>query len=375
MIEHIAYRPGVLRLLDQTQLPDATIFLELRTLPEVAGAIKALQVRGAPAIGIAAAYAMAIKAHELADHELDPEAYFSRLDQAAAGLIAVRPTAVNLAWAVHRQLGVARSQIAAGASGPVVAAALDKTAQGIHSEDVSACHRIADAGAAYLLQCSSRSLDRLKRSSRPLGRLTILTHCNTGDLATGGYGTALGIIRSLWKEKKLERVFVDETRPVLQGARLTAWELTQEGIPYTLITDSMAAHFMQRKDIDAVVVGADRIACNGDVANKIGTYNLAIAANAHQLPFVVAAPLSTFDPAIRSGGDIAIEERNPQEVTGFLGVRAAPADAVAANPAFDITPAHYISAIVSDRGVLEPPLDEAIAMLAHSTVGKVDVAR
>jgi methylthioribose-1-phosphate isomerase len=365
MIEHITYRPGVLHLLDQTQLPDATIFLELRTLPEVAGAIKALQVRGAPAIGIAAAYAMAIKAHELAEHELDPDTYFSRLEQAAAGLIAVRPTAVNLAWAVRKQLAVAQSQIAARASAQAIAAELDATAQNIHREDVSACHRIGDNGAAYLLHCSSR----------PSGRLTILTHCNTGDLATGGYGTALGIVRSLWKEKKLERVFVDETRPVLQGARLTAWELAQEGIPYTLITDSMAAHFMQRKDIDAVVVGADRIARNGDVANKIGTYNLAIAAHAHQLPFVVAAPLSTFDPAISSGADIAIEERNPQEVTGFLGVRAAPHDAAAANPAFDITPAHYISAIVSDRGVLEQPLDVAIASLAHPVVGTMDVAR
>jgi methylthioribose-1-phosphate isomerase len=356
MPAHISYRPGVLHLLDQTQLPAATIFVELRTLPEVAGAIKALRVRGAPAIGITAAYAMAIEAHELSADGLDAEAFMERLEQAGAGLVAVRPTAVNLAWAVQRQLRAARAQLAEGASLPAVAAVLDGTAEQIHREDIQACRSMGDHGAAFLA------------SVAPRRRLRILTHCNTGDLATGGYGTALGVIRSLWKNGGLERVLVDETRPVLQGARLTTWELQQDGIPHTLITDNMAAHFMQRGEVDAVVVGADRIAANGDVANKIGTYGLAIAANAHALPFVVAAPVSTFDPGLVSGAEIVIEERNPAEVTGFAGVRFCPNETEAANPAFDVTPAQRIRAIVTERGVLESPYGPAIAALLAEPV-------
>jgi len=359
---HISYRPGVLHLLDQTQLPAASIFLELRTLPEVAGAIKQLRVRGAPAIGIAAAYAMAIEAHELADVALDKDAFLERLSQAAAGLVAVRPTAVNLSWAVQRQLATAGECLSSGASLQATAEALDRAAEAIHREDIEACKRIGDHGAAYLM----------KRGGRPSGapspahgasRLRVLTHCNTGDLATGGYGTALGVVRSLWKAGGLERVFVDETRPVLQGARLTAWELQQDGIPHTLITDSMAAHFMQRGEIDAVVVGADRIARNGDIANKIGTYALSLAARAHGLPFLVAAPLSTFDPNLAAGSDIKIEERNPSEVTSFLNARSSPPDTQAANPAFDVTPAHNVSALVTERGAIEPPFKSAIDAL------------
>lgn len=361
---HISYRPGVLHLLDQTQLPAATIFLELRTLPEVAGAIKALRVRGAPAIGITAAYAMAIEAHELAGQSLDADAFLERLEQAAAGLIAVRPTAVNLSWAVHRQLSVAQEQQGLGASLPAIAAVLDGTAEAIHREDIESCKRIGDHGAVFLMNVAGDGQVARRK-------LTVLTHCNTGDLATGGYGTALGVIRSLWKRGNLERVFVDETRPVLQGARLTTWELQQDAIPHTLLTDSMAAHFMQRGEVDAIVVGADRIARNGDVANKIGTYALALAANAHDLPFVVAAPLSTFDAGLASGAEIVIEQRNPNEVTSFAGARFAPNDTEAANPAFDVTPAQRIDAIVTERGAIEPPYESAIAALLQEPAMRV----
>ena len=401
MIAHISYEAGALRLLDQRRLPDACVFLDLHTASQAADAIKTLCVRGAPAIGITAAYAMALEANRWTG-QADALSCLARLEEAAGLLVAARPTAVNLAWAVKKQLGAARRLANAGASAKAIALALEEIAVGIHRDDVDACHRIGDNGAAYLLEkirstppecstppkCSSRPSGRLDQtgstqpecSSRPSGRLDpsarlrILTHCNTGDLATGGYGTALGVVRSLWKAGKLERVFVDETRPVLQGARLTAWELEQDGIPYTLISDSMAAHFMQRGQVDAVVVGADRIASNGDVANKIGTYGLAIAARAHDLPFLVAAPLSTFDPAIASGADIIIEERHPEEVISFASARAAPKNATAANPAFDVTPAKFIEAIVTERAVLEQPLDAAIrdhiAQPARSHAGR-----
>lgn len=344
---HISYHPGVLRLLDQTQLPAATVFLDLQTLPEVAAAIKDLRVRGAPAIGITAAYAMAIEAHELARESLDPAAFLQRLQRAGTALVAVRPTAVNLAWAVRRQVNTAEEMLAAGSAPAEVATALDEVADTIHREDIESCRRIGDHGASFLMKRGERAL-------------RMLTHCNTGDLATGGYGTALGVIRSLWAGGHLEHVFVGETRPVLQGARLTAWELAQDRIPHTLITDSMAAHFMQRGEIDAVVVGADRIARNGDVANKIGTYALALAAGAHGLPFLVAAPLSTFDPNLASGDEIIIEQRGPDEVTSFAGARSSPPQTQAANPAFDITPAQRIRAIVTERGAIEAPFGPAI---------------
>lgn len=359
MPAHISYRPGVLHLLDQTQLPGATIFVEIRTLPEVAAAIKALRVRGAPAIGIAAAYAMAIEAHELAARKLDNNTFLHKLEQAAAGLAAARPTAVNLGWAVNRQLEIAQTKLKAGASHESIASALDESAAAIHQDDIAACRRIGDYGVAFLVEHRAKVLASKER-------LRVLTHCNTGDLATGGYGTALGIIRSAWKAGKIERVFVDETRPLLQGARLTVWELQQDGIPHTLIADNMAAHFMQRKEIDAVIVGADRIARNGDTANKIGTFGLALAARTFGLPFIVAAPVSTFDPAIATGADIVIEERSPHEVTSFAGVRSAPHDTVVANPAFDVTPAEYIAAIVTERGVLTPPFTEAIYVMLRS---------
>lgn len=355
---HISYEPGVLRILDQTQLPGTIVFTDLRSWPEVAQAIAQLRVRGAPAIGIAGAYGLAIAAHAAAKQGLMDADFMRELQRAAAGLIAARPTAVNLGWAVDRQIKLAASGNAAKAPPLEIAASLDSGARKIHEDDINACRRIGENGAALL---------------RPGAR--ILTHCNTGDLATGGYGTALGVIRSAWQAGKVERVYVSETRPLLQGARLTTWELMQDRIPHVLITDSMAAHFMQRKLIDVAIVGADRIARNGDTANKIGTYGLAVLARAHGLPFIVAAPSSTFDPAMASGGEIVIEERDPQEVATFAGARSAPAGVVAANPAFDITPAEYITAIATEARVLHPPLDNAIADMLSRTPSLASATR
>ncbi|MDQ6780121.1 MAG: S-methyl-5-thioribose-1-phosphate isomerase, partial [Candidatus Eremiobacteraeota bacterium] len=274
------------------------------------------------------------------------DAFYAAVDEAAQGLRAARPTAVNLAWAVDRARGELAESRGAGQDPSSAHARLAALARQMHDDDIAACVRIGDSGAALIPPGSQ-----------------VLTHCNTGTLATGGYGTALGIIRSAWREGRLEHVLVAETRPLLQGARLTAWELQRDGIPFTLISDSMAAHFMQRKQVGAVVVGADRIASNGDVANKIGTYALAVLARAHDVPFIVAAPLSTFDPAIDDGTVIPIEERSPDEVSEIGGVRVAPPGVKSANPAFDVTPAAFVSAIVSDAGIARAPLGESIAAL------------
>lgn len=366
-VQHISYEPGVLRILDQTQLPAATVFVELRRALDVSAAIAQMKVRGAPAIGITAAYGLAIEAHELSRSGLDNQEFLARLKQAGSSLIAVRPTAVNLAWAVNRLLNLAEMLLAAGISQPSLAEALDAEARKIHEDDVAACRRMGELGAALLAELTST----YARSTPNQSGIRILTHCNTGNLATGGYGTALGIVRSLWSARTLAHVYVDETRPLLQGARLTAWELQTDGIPFTLISDNMAAHFMQRRMVDAVIVGADRIARNGDVANKIGTYALGLAAKAHELPFIVAAPLSTFDIKMPNGAGILIEERNPGEVTIFGGTRTAPAGAPAANPAFDVTPAEYVTAIVTELGVVRPPLQAGIdALFASTTLSK-----
>jgi len=343
-IAHIVYERGCLRLLDQTRLPDEVQTLELREWPQVAEAIEAMRVRGAPAIGIAAAYGMALAADQYASRA----DFTIRMTHAGAGLTKTRPTAVNLSWAVTRVLNEIRS-LPAGAAPETRVAAAETTAHRIHEEDIAACRRIGDAGAALL----------------PLDA-TVLTHCNTGTLATGGYGTALGIVRSAWRDGKLRRVLVDETRPLLQGARLTAWELLQDEIPFSLIADAMAASFIGRGAVQAVVVGADRIAANGDVANKIGTYGLAVLAHAHDVPFIVAAPRSTIDRSLAGGASIPIEERDPSEVTQVRGRHIAPAGTPAENPAFDVTPATLVSAIVTELGVLRPPFDRAIASLGDA---------
>jgi len=350
---HIDYRPGLLRLLDQTKLPAKTEFVDVRTWQAAVEAIATLKVRGAPAIGIVAAYGLALAAHELASRSVDDDAFSTAIELVAAGLVAARPTAVNLAWAVERSRRLARELLTSKTPHQDIAASLDSLARTIHEEDIAACHNIGRHGAGLFATPAS-----------------ILTHCNTGDLATGGYGTALGIVRELWASGKLARVFVDETRPVLQGARLTAWELQRDGIPYTLIADNMAASFMHRGEVTAVIVGADRIARNGDTANKIGTYGLAVLARAHHLPFIVAAPRSTFDLAVESGDEIVVEQRRPEEITTFAGVPCAPAGASAANPAFDVTPASLITSIVTDAGVLAPPFAVAIARLGVGTTAQ-----
>ena len=335
---HIVYENGVLRLLDQTKLPASVEYVELRDWRSVAGAISRMVVRGAPAIGIAGAYGLAIAIRESAGRS----DFLPSLEVAAKGLTAARPTAVNLAWAVGRVRDEAAAL--AGSDRDAIVGAVERKAREIHDDDIERCKRIGDFGAPLL----------------PAGA-GVLTHCNTGSLATGGYGTALGIIRSAWRDGRVGRVIATETRPFLQGARLTTWELASDGIPYTLITDSMAAHFMRAGDVGAVVVGADRIASNGDTANKIGTYGLAVLARAHDIPFIVAAPLSTFDARVASGADIPIEERDPREVTSFAGIAVAPEDANASNPAFDVTPASYIGAIVTERGVLRSPFERSIS--------------
>jgi len=341
-VVHIAYEPGVLRLLDQTKLPGTIEFLELRDWQSVARAIAAMNVRGAPAIGICGAYGMALAARE---HAADRD-FLKQMAGAAHGLSNARPTAVNLSWAVAKSLDDVLSRFEAGEQPTAIVDALERAARKIHDDDVETCRRIGDAGAALIPSGSE-----------------VLTHCNTGSLATGGYGTALGIIRSAWREGRVTRVLVGETRPLLQGARLTTWELRQDGIPHVLIADSMAGHLMRHRRVQAVVVGADRIARNGDVANKIGTYSLAVLARAHGIPFIVAAPVSSFDPACATGESIQIEERAADEVTRFGGVPIAPEGTQALNPAFDVTPAEFVTAIVSERGAIRAPFEDAISAL------------
>jgi methylthioribose-1-phosphate isomerase len=340
---HIAYADGIIEILDQTRLPSEMVVVKLRSVQRVIDAIRGLKVRGAPAIGIVGAYGMCIAARAAGGVARNADDFFKVLDDAGRAIGAARPTAVNLTWAIEKMKRHGREVSATGQGVVQLVAALEEMARSIHADDAATCRAIGDAGASLL----------------PTGAV-VYTHCNTGTLATGGYGTALGVVRSAWNAGFLKHVFVGETRPMLQGARLTAWELVRDGIPFSLVTDSMAAALMRRGEISAVVVGADRIARNGDVANKIGTYGLALSASAHELPFYVAAPISSIDVGIASGSDIFIEERDGIEVLEFAGVRIAPAEARAANPAFDVTPAALISAIVTEMGVLRPPFEPAI---------------
>jgi methylthioribose-1-phosphate isomerase len=321
-------RRDEVRLLDQRLLPGEEAWLALTSADEVAGAIRTLAVRGAPAIGVAAAYGLAVEARRGASPE--------RLRTAAELLARARPTAVNLEWAVRRM-----SRRIGEPAGAVLA-----EAHAIRDEDEAACRRIGALGAPLL---------------PPEAR--VLTHCNAGALATAAYGTALGIVRAAREAGRLEHVFADETRPFFQGARLTAWELQRDGIPVTILTDGMAGWLMVRGEISCVVVGADRIAGNGDVANKIGTYGLAVLARHHDIPFYVAAPWSTFDPSLATGAGIPIEERGSDEVVRIFGRLVAPEGVPARYPAFDVTPAGLVTAIVTERGVLRPPYGPAIRAL------------
>ncbi len=348
-VNAIEFSSGGLRLLDQRVLPLRVEYVDCRTVEEVAGAIQSMVVRGAPAIGITAAYGLYLAGQRALDAgEVDPHRVVSLLAEAGRRLKATRPTAVNLSWAVERLMARARSLADKGFGVADLVRALSEEAQLIHREDVEMNHRIGSYGASLINDGD-----------------TVLTHCNAGALATGGYGTALGVIRAAHEQGKGIRVLVDETRPFLQGARLTAWELVQEDIPATLITDNMAGYFMMRGEVNLVVVGADRICSNGDVANKIGTYSLAVLSKEHGIPFYVAAPWSTVDLSLESGDEIVIEERDPGEVLGWGDLRWAPDRVGVANPAFDITPARYISGIITDRGIAYQPLAVSLKKLAE----------
>ena len=350
-VQALSFRPihwldGRVRLLDQTRLPTDEVWLELSDYRGVVSAIKELRIRGAPAIGVAGAYAVALAAAEAAQGKQSD--FGRRLELAAEQIGAARPTGANLQWAVRRMLGVARS----AASPSEAVAELVEEAARIHDEDERANLSIGSLGAE-LLEAGS----------------AVLTHCNAGALATGGYGTALGIVRAAWARGTITRVFATETRPVLQGARLTAWELLKEGIPTKLIADSAAGQLMHRGEVQAVVVGADRIAANGDVANKIGTYSLAVLARENGVSFYVAAPTSTLDMDLSSGEDIPIEERSPDEVTHVGTVRVAPEGVEGYNLAFDVTPARYVTAIITEAGVAYPPYRERLRRMVEGSGG------
>jgi len=341
MMPTVAWEDGEVVMIDQRLLPAQEVYLRFRDHREVATAIRDMAIRGAPAIGVAAALGIALGVRNAPEEGPALEAAF---DGICRDMAATRPTAVNLFWAIDRMRR--RFQAARGQGGTALREALLQEAKAIEEEDLASCRRIGDLGAELLPE-----------------RARVLTHCNAGALATAGYGTALGVIRSAARQGKIRNVLADETRPYLQGARLTAWELGREGIPTTLIADNMAGHMMATGEVDAVVVGADRIAANGDVANKIGTYTVAVLARENGLPFYVAAPVSTIDLGTPSGDAITIEERSPDEVTHHAGRRLAPEGVAVRNPAFDVTPHRYVTAIVCERGVARPPYAESLARM------------
>ena len=332
MVETIEWKDGGVVMIDQTRLPHERVFVTCRNAEEVARAIEDMIIRGAPAIGVAGAMGVAVGMQHAGEGEFDT---------ICARLARTRPTAVNLFWAIDRM-----KRVFGGLEGrPLeeIRAKLVAEAQLIKDEDIASCKAIGRHGAALLPDDA-----------------TVLTHCNAGALATAGYGTALGVIRGAVEAGKKIRVFADETRPYLQGSRLTAWELVEDGIETTLITDNMAGHFMKSGRINCVVVGADRIAANGDVANKIGTYSVAVLAKENGIPFYVAAPVSTLDLTLAHGGLIHIENRASSEVTEFRGQAVAPVGVKVENPAFDVTPHRYVTAIITERGVARGPYEEAL---------------
>ncbi len=334
MVPTIEWKDGIVRMLDQTRLPLEVTFFDCRTYHDVAKGIKDLIIRGAPAIGVAAAMGVALGAQEINTKNF--KNFYDELEKVCNHIGSTRPTAVNLFWAINRMKEFTLSN----KEKPIIEIkkVLIDEANRILQEDIEACKTMGRHGAQFIKDGD-----------------TILTHCNAGALATGGYGTALGVIRAAKEEGKEIKVFADETRPVLQGARLTAWELMEDGIAVTLITDNMAGYFMKKGMINLCIVGADRIARNGDVANKIGTYSVAVLAREHGIPFYVAAPLSTIDFNIPSGEHIPIEERNPAEVSHIFGkTQIAPSKVRILNPAFDVTPARYIAAIITEKGCFKP---------------------
>ncbi len=341
MLPTIDWQGDVIVMVDQRKLPGQEIYVRCRTAPEVARAIRTMIIRGAPAIGVAAAMGIALGMRR--STAKGTRQFAVEFQKTCDMMAATRPTAVNLFWAIDRMKRAFGEGAQAGESPAELAARLEKEARAIHDEDVASCRAIGRFGAALV----------------PDGA-RVLTHCNAGALATAGYGSALGVIRAAVEQGKRVAVIADETRPFLQGARLTAWELLRDGIKTTVITESMAGPLMRAGDIDLVVVGADRIAANGDTANKIGTYTVAVLAHAHKLPFYVAAPLSTIDLSTPDGEHIPIEERDQREVTLCGSSRLTPEGATIRNPAFDVTPHRYIAGIITEKGIIRPPYSESL---------------
>ncbi|MCD6310111.1 MAG: S-methyl-5-thioribose-1-phosphate isomerase [Candidatus Eremiobacteraeota bacterium] len=346
-MKSIDWKDGHVVIIDQRKLPHEEVLIEIDNLDDLCDSIKTLAVRGAPALGIAAAMGMALAAQN--SRAESREKILSELEDAAKKIRNTRPTAINLFWGIERAIRAAQK---VQTPEEIKKSVLDMAIE-VAKEDEELCRAIGKHGAALVPQ-----------------RASILTHCNAGGLATGGYGTALGVIRSAYEEGKNIMVWVDETRPLLQGARLTTWELKKAGIPFKLITDNMAAHFMQRGMVDLVITGADRITSSGDTANKIGTYALAVLAKYHDIPFYIAAPFSTIDFSIEDGREIPIEERAGDEVRNFRSEKVAPSECDTANPAFDVTPCDLITAIITERGIVKPPFKENLAKLYLAKTNK-----
>jgi methylthioribose-1-phosphate isomerase len=337
----IAREADAVVMIDQRKLPAQEVYVRCRTAAEVARAIRTMVIRGAPAIGVAAAMGIALGMRRSA--ATGTQKFAAEFQKTCDLMAATRPTAVNLFWAIDRMKRAFAAGAEAGESVAQIQERLDREAAAIHDEDVANCRAIGACGAEVVPEAAR-----------------ILTHCNAGALATAGYGTALGVVRGAVERGKRVTVVADETRPFLQGGRLTAWELTRDGIETTVIADNMAGALMSQGLIDLVVVGADRIAANGDTANKIGTYSVAVLARAHKIPFYVAAPLSTIDLGTPDGQHIPIEERSAREVTHLAGSQLVPEAALVRNPAFDVTPHHLIAGIITERGIVRPPYDESL---------------
>ena len=344
MIKTVEYLGDKVRMIDQTRLPLEKVFIDCKTIEDVADAIKTMVVRGAPAIGVSAAMGVSLGAESIQTDNF--ESFYIQLEDKCSALAKSRPTAVNLAWGIERMKRVARES--KSLSIPKLKEKLKQESLDICKEDIESNMAMGSFGQTLIDDGS-----------------TILTHCNAGALATAGFGTALGVIRAAVNAGKKIDVLADETRPFLQGARLTVWELMEDNIPVKLITDNMSGFFMKNKQVDAVVVGADRIAGNGDVANKIGTYMVAVLAQKHQIPFYVAAPISTLDLSLKSGEEIPIEERSEDEVISFNNKRITPEGAIAAHPAFDITPNDLVTSIITDKGIAKPPYTISLKNLSE----------
>jgi methylthioribose-1-phosphate isomerase len=349
MLPTIDWQGDTVVMIDQRKLPSAEVYVTCKTASEVAKAIKTMVIRGAPAIGVAASMGIALAMRK--SKATGTKQFTTEFQKTCDLMAGTRPTAVNLFWAIDRMKRAFAEAAQAGGSVTEIAQRLESEARRIHDEDIASCRSMGEHGATLVP-----------------GAATILTHCNAGALATAGYGTALGVIRAAVAQGKKIAVLADETRPFLQGARLTAWELVKDGIDTTVITDNMSAAIMRQGQVDLVVVGADRIAANGDVANKVGTYALAVLAKEHGIPFYVAAPISTVDLNTPDGSRIPIEERHEREVTHIGSTRLTPVGTRVRNPAFDVTPARYVTAIVTDRGIARPPYEESLAGLVAGSV-------